>query len=71
MKYGITLSNGESQTFDGDEAAGNARGALAIARGAMLDGESVSLWSQSGNGIPMTLETISQPRIFDISEIMN
>jgi hypothetical protein len=68
MKYGITYANGVAENC-GD--SGEARAALAVARGAMLDGESVSLWAESADGSRMTLETVTQPRVFDISVIMN
>jgi hypothetical protein len=71
MKYGITYANGAAETFKGDDAAGLAREALAIARGAMNDGETVSLWSETASGSRMNLEIVTQPRIYDISAIMN
>lgn len=69
MKYGITNANGVAKEIKGDVI--DARAALRELRETMKDGESVSVWSEFADGSRMTLETVTQPRIFDISVIMN
>jgi hypothetical protein len=68
MKYGITYANGAAENF---ADSGEARAALATARGAMLDGETVSLWAETETGSRVNLESVTQPRVYDISAIMN
>jgi hypothetical protein len=69
MNYGITYPNGVAEKVRGDVM--DARKAFGELRGAMNDGESISLWAESATGSRVTLESVTQPRIFDISAIMN
>ena len=71
MKYGIEYPNGARETYTGREAAGEARAALHVARGAMQGGESVRLFSVSETGNESTLERVTQPRMVDPSTILN
>lgn len=69
MKYGILYDNGARETFEGREAAGEAREALIVARGCMSEGETVCLFSQGDYGPPVTLEVVRQPRIVPLTQI--
>jgi hypothetical protein len=60
MKYGVSQFDGKNSvdmgSFQGREAAGAARQCFIEARGALSDGDIVTLYSVSPNGARVTLE---------------
>lgn len=59
MKYGIAYANRAPDTFEGEEAAGQARAALAYRRAHMQSGETLALYSESESGFRSTLEIVT------------